>query len=108
MSDCAHWMVRCEAGVICEKCKTVFLIHKSAHEEQVEVRRDLELKGVAVMVLDAVEKSPGLGMVEVVGKIERAAIEMALEECGGVKAQAAQKLRMLRTTLVERCKRYGL
>jgi len=47
----------------------------------------------------------GIDMVEVIAKIECRLISQALELSGGVKAQAAQLLRINRTTLVEKMKR---
>ena len=43
-----------------------------------------------------------------IAEVERRFIADALAQCDGVVAQAAKRLGMQRTTLVEKIKRYGL
>jgi sigma-54 specific flagellar transcriptional regulator A len=40
--------------------------------------------------------------------LERHLVGLALEETGGNKLEAAKLLKMKRTTLVEKCKRFGI
>ncbi|RMD78388.1 MAG: hypothetical protein D6809_05935, partial [Gammaproteobacteria bacterium] len=41
-------------------------------------------------------------------RLERSLIKQALEDAGGVVAHAANRLRLRRTTLVEKMRKYGL
>ncbi|QKT02652.1 sigma-54-dependent Fis family transcriptional regulator [Ectothiorhodospiraceae bacterium 2226] len=50
----------------------------------------------------------GLDLKQHLGALECNLIEQALEETGGVVAHAAQRLKMRRTTLVEKMRKYGL
>ncbi len=50
----------------------------------------------------------GLDLREHLGQLEIAFIRQALDEAGGVVAHAAERLRMRRTTLVEKMRKYGI
>ena len=50
----------------------------------------------------------GLDLKDYLTNLERGLIQQALDECGGVVARAAEKLRVRRTTLVEKMRKYGL
>jgi len=50
----------------------------------------------------------GLDLKDYLGNLERELIQQALDEAGGVVARAAEKLRIRRTTLVEKVRKYGL
>ncbi|MDX1458254.1 MAG: sigma-54 dependent transcriptional regulator [Marinobacter sp.] len=50
----------------------------------------------------------GLDLKDYLSNLERQLIQQALDEAGGVVARAAEKLRIRRTTLVEKVRKYGL
>jgi sigma-54 specific flagellar transcriptional regulator A len=50
----------------------------------------------------------GLDLKEHLARLEYSLIKQALDEAGGVVAHAAQRLRLRRTTLVEKLRKYGL
>lgn len=50
----------------------------------------------------------GIDLKEYLGNLERSLIQQALDESSGVVARAAEKLRIRRTTLVEKVRKYGL
>jgi len=50
----------------------------------------------------------GLDLKEYIAELEKSLIEQALEDCGGVVARAADRLRLRRTTLVEKMRKYEL
>ena len=50
----------------------------------------------------------GIDLKDYLGNLERQLIQQALDEAGGVVARAAEKLRIRRTTLVEKVRKYGL
>ena len=50
----------------------------------------------------------GLDLKDYLSGLERQLIQQALDEAGGVVARAAEKLRIRRTTLVEKVRKYGL
>jgi len=50
----------------------------------------------------------GLDLKEYLSNLEKTLIEQALNESDGVVARAAEKLRIRRTTLVEKVRKYGL
>jgi sigma-54 specific flagellar transcriptional regulator A len=50
----------------------------------------------------------GLDLKKHLNHIEHSLIKQALDEAGGVVAQAANRLRMRRTTLVEKLRKYGI
>ncbi|MFN3580564.1 MAG: sigma-54 dependent transcriptional regulator [Pseudomonas sp.] len=50
----------------------------------------------------------GLDLKEYLGGLEQALIQQALDECNSVVARAAERLRIRRTTLVEKMRKYGI
>jgi len=50
----------------------------------------------------------GIDLKEYLSNLEKQLIQQALDESGGVVARAAEKLRIRRTTLVEKVRKYGL
>ncbi len=50
----------------------------------------------------------GLDLKEYLGNLEQALIQQALDDAGGVVARAAERLRIRRTTLVEKMRKYGM
>ena len=45
---------------------------------------------------------------EYLGNLEQSLIQQALDDAGGVVARAAERLRIRRTTLVEKMRKYGM
>ena len=50
----------------------------------------------------------GLDLKEYLGGLEQTLIQQALDECNSVVARAAERLRIRRTTLVEKMRKYGI
>ena len=50
----------------------------------------------------------GIDLKEYLGNLESALIQQALDDCNGIVARAAEKLKIRRTTLVEKMRRYEL
>ena len=50
----------------------------------------------------------GLDLKDYLGGLEQTLIQQALDECGSVVARAAERLRIRRTTLVEKMRKYGI
>ncbi len=50
----------------------------------------------------------GIDLKEYLGNLESNLIKQALDDCNGVVARAAEKLRIRRTTLVEKMRKYEL
>lgn len=66
--------------------------------------------GAGLVGLDSPALLPvnGLDLKDYLGNLEKTLIQQALDEAGGVVARAAEKLRIRRTTLVEKVRKYGL
>ena len=72
---------------------------------------DVGMPGVPGLIgLDAPALLPvnGIDLKDYLGNLEKQLIQQALDEAGGVVARAAEKLRIRRTTLVEKVRKYGL
>ncbi|HKK57394.1 sigma-54 dependent transcriptional regulator [Marinobacter sp.] len=73
---------------------------------------DSDLSGgiPALVGLDAPALLPvnGIDLKDYLSSLEKQLIQQALDEAGGVVARAAEKLRIRRTTLVEKVRKYGL
>jgi sigma-54 specific flagellar transcriptional regulator A len=89
------------------------LDEESAQEGEAGPRPELE--GMALPVgtlpgLDAPALLPagGLDLKDYLGNLERSLIQQALDDAGGVVARAAERLRVRRTTLVEKMRKYGM
>lgn len=63
------------------------------------------LPGVDAQAMLPVE---GLDLKEYLGNLEQGLIQQALDDAGGVVARAAERLRIRRTTLVEKMRKYGM
>ena len=50
----------------------------------------------------------GLDLKDYLGNLEQGLIQQALDEAGGIVARAAERLRIRRTTLVEKMRKYGM
>ena len=50
----------------------------------------------------------GLDLKDYLGNLEQGLIQQALDDAGGVVARAAERLRIRRTTLVEKMRKYGM
>lgn len=77
------------------------------------VRRELDSPVMPVGALpglDAPALLPvgGLDLKDYLGNLERSLIQQALDDAGGVVARAAERLRLRRTTLVEKMRKYGM
>lgn len=64
--------------------------------------------GLADPPAHAVLPPEGLDLKEYLGTLERSLIQQALDESCGVVARAAERLRIRRTTLVEKMRKYGM
>ena len=78
------------------------------------IREELEeraaIEGAIQPTLTATATLPpeGLDLKEYLGNLEQGLIQQALDEAGGVVARAAERLRIRRTTLVEKMRKYGM
>ncbi|WP_313054846.1 sigma-54 dependent transcriptional regulator [Pseudomonas lopnurensis] len=63
---------------------------------------------MAVPEAQAMLPIEGLDLKEYLGNLEQGLIHQALEDAGGVVARAAERLRIRRTTLVEKMRKYGM
>jgi sigma-54 specific flagellar transcriptional regulator A len=90
--------------------------HIDDEDEQfaVSIREELEeraaIGGAMQPVISATATLPpeGLDLKEYLGNLEQGLIQQALDEAGGVVARAAERLRIRRTTLVEKMRKYGM
>lgn len=81
------------------------------YDETPELEQDTMPSGVPGLVgLDAPALLPvnGLDLKDYLSNLEKQLIQQALDETNGVVARAAEKLRIRRTTLVEKVRKYGL
>jgi len=70
----------------------------------------MPIQGAGLIGLDAPALLPvnGIDLKDYLSNLERSLIQQALDEAGGIVARAAEKLRIRRTTLVEKVRKYGL
>jgi sigma-54 dependent transcriptional regulator, flagellar regulatory protein len=73
-----------------------------------EYERGEALTGLVGLNSPAFLPPEGLDLKEYLGGLEQTLIQQALDECAGVVARAAERLRIRRTTLVEKMRKYGL
>jgi len=84
------------------------------HDQQAtSVRDDLEERfsfNSPVPSTDSTAMLPpeGLDLKDYLGNLEQGLIQQALDDAGGVVARAAERLRIRRTTLVEKMRKYGM
>jgi sigma-54 specific flagellar transcriptional regulator A len=76
-------------------------------------RDELEERAAIVAGLPGLDSpamlpSEGLDLKDYLGNLERGLIQQALDDASGVVARAAERLRIRRTTLVEKMRKYGM
>ncbi|MDC0662177.1 sigma-54 dependent transcriptional regulator [Marinobacter sp. SS21] len=88
---------------------------KFRYVDDIDENRPVEDSGMpggipGLVGLDAPALLPvnGIDLKDYLSSLERQLIQQALDEAGGVVARAAEKLRIRRTTLVEKVRKYGL
>jgi sigma-54 specific flagellar transcriptional regulator A len=64
--------------------------------------------GLPGMDAPALLPAEGLDLKDYLGTLEQGLIQQALDDAGGVVARAAERLRIRRTTLVEKMRKYGM
>ena len=74
------------------------------HEDE----RDEAFSGLVGLDSPAYLPPEGLDLKEYLGGLEQTLIQQALDECNSVVARAAERLRIRRTTLVEKMRKYGI
>jgi sigma-54 dependent transcriptional regulator, flagellar regulatory protein len=84
--------------------------HVEIEEEQVMSTEVSSQLAPGLVGLDAPALLPinGIDLKDYLGNLEKSLIQQALDESSGVVARAAEKLRIRRTTLVEKVRKYGL
>ncbi|WP_375177018.1 sigma-54 dependent transcriptional regulator [Marinobacter mobilis] len=88
---------------------------KFRYVDDIDENRPVEDSGMpsgvpGLVGLDAPALLPvnGIDLKDYLANLEKQLIQQALDEAGGVVARAAEKLRIRRTTLVEKVRKYGL
>ncbi|MBA1277403.1 sigma-54 dependent transcriptional regulator [Stutzerimonas stutzeri] len=76
-------------------------------QDEIEARATINTPLVAAGT-QAMLPIEGLDLKEYLGNLEQGLIQQALEDAGGVVARAAERLRIRRTTLVEKMRKYGM
>jgi sigma-54 specific flagellar transcriptional regulator A len=89
--------------------------HVDDDDEQLAVSLRDELQeratlnvGLPGLDAPAVLPAEGLDLKDYLGTLEQGLIQQALDDAGGVVARAAERLRIRRTTLVEKMRKYGM
>ena len=89
--------------------------HVDDDDEQLaaSLRDELEERAAIVSGLPGVDKPAmlppeGLDLKDYLGNLEQGLIQQALDDAAGVVARAAERLRIRRTTLVEKMRKYGM
>ena len=89
--------------------------HVDDEDEQLAVSLRDELQELATINIGlpgldapAVLPAEGLDLKDYLGTLEQGLIQQALDDAGGVVARAAERLRIRRTTLVEKMRKYGM
>jgi sigma-54 dependent transcriptional regulator, flagellar regulatory protein len=89
--------------------------HVDDEDEQLaaSLRDELEERAAIVAGLPGVDKPAmlppeGLDLKDYLGTLEQGLIQQALDDAAGVVARAAERLRIRRTTLVEKMRKYGM
>lgn len=79
-------------------------------EEVQEDELDSEGRVPTIVSLDQTALLPvnGIDLKEYLGNLENSLIQQALDDCNGIVARAAEKLRIRRTTLVEKMRKYDM
>ncbi|WP_252273091.1 sigma-54-dependent transcriptional regulator [Pseudomonas subflava] len=89
--------------------------HVDDEDEQLalSIREELDERAVIGAGLPNVSNTAmlppeGLDLKDYLGNLEQGLIQQALDDAGGVVARAAERLRIRRTTLVEKMRKYGM
>ena len=89
--------------------------HVDDEDEQlaISIREELDERAVIGAGLPGIANAAmlppeGLDLKDYLGNLEQGLIQQALDDAGGVVARAAERLRIRRTTLVEKMKKYGM
>ncbi|MDG9927134.1 MULTISPECIES: sigma-54 dependent transcriptional regulator [unclassified Pseudomonas] len=89
--------------------------HVDDEDEQlaISLREELDERaamnaGMPVISNTAMLPPEGLDLKDYLGNLEQGLIQQALDDAGGVVARAAERLRIRRTTLVEKMRKYGM
>ena len=89
--------------------------HVDDEDEQLaaSLREELEERaainaGLPGMTSPAMLPHEGLDLKDYLGNLEQGLIQQALDDAGGIVARAAERLRIRRTTLVEKMRKYGM
>ncbi|MBU3056664.1 sigma-54 dependent transcriptional regulator [Pseudomonas indica] len=89
--------------------------HVDDEDEQLaaSLREELEERaainaGLPGMTSPAMLPPEGLDLKDYLGNLEQGLIQQALDDAGGIVARAAERLRIRRTTLVEKMRKYGM
>ena len=89
--------------------------HVDDEDEQLaaSLRDELEERAAIVAGLPGVDRPAmlppeGLDLKDYLGNLEQGLIQQALDDASGVVARAAERLRIRRTTLVEKMRKYGM
>ncbi|MEO4048354.1 sigma-54 dependent transcriptional regulator [Pseudomonas sp. CAU 1711] len=89
--------------------------HVDDEDEQlaISIREELDERavigaGLPGMTNTAMLPPEGLDLKDYLGNLEQGLIQQALDDAGGVVARAAERLRIRRTTLVEKMRKYGM
>ncbi|MEB3942078.1 transcriptional regulator FleQ, partial [Pseudomonas aeruginosa] len=79
----------------------------SSLREELEERAAINA-GLPGMDAPAMLPAEGLDLKDYLANLEQGLIQQALDDAGGVVARAAERLRIRRTTLVEKMRKYGM
>ncbi|NQD92352.1 sigma-54-dependent Fis family transcriptional regulator [Pseudomonas sp. CrR25] len=89
--------------------------HVDDEDEQLaaSLRDELEERAAIVAGLPGIDRpamlpAEGLDLKDYLGNLEQGLIQQALDDASGVVARAAERLRIRRTTLVEKMRKYGM
>ncbi len=81
---------------------------RSSLREDFEERAMISAGNVAPSYSSTLLPPEGLDLKDYLGNLEQSLIQQALDDAGGVVARAAERLRIRRTTLVEKMRKYGM
>ncbi|WP_295460581.1 sigma-54 dependent transcriptional regulator [uncultured Pseudomonas sp.] len=76
--------------------------------EELQEREAMAGIGTLEVSSSALLPSEGLDLKDYLANLEKSFIQQALDDAGGVVARAAERLRIRRTTLVEKMRKYGM
>lgn len=82
--------------------------HVDDMDEQLDMEIDNNFQGIIGLDQTALLPVNGIDLKEYLSNLESSLIKQALDDCNGVVARAAEKLRIRRTTLVEKMRKYEM